>query len=1079
MRTVGNIQALPHLLGQRVDLTWQNPSPADFEGVGELFIGIHIVRNERTFPLSPDDGTSLYDETQPVIDQFSDVGLHPLTTYYYTIFTIAQDQNGKIQFYADNGSRNATFATKNYNLSELLYRLLPATHQRNDTLNADELRRQNPALSDKLDGLPPQLYSKGQLWRFFYAIAAPLDLMRSFAEGLPLLHNLDLTRPEFLLPLARSIGWDLDRTLPVFAQRNEIKFAPHLYRNVGTIPNLRATVTRYTGWYAQIAEFAQNLVLSNKPPQLNIFAAVENTNTWQGTDDAAAVLGFSIGSDNTNTTDGTPARLISTKAGPFTLRPEMELAVTADNRIPVAVRFQPGDFVDIGHATANEVVAVLNRTLSEVTAIALADGHITLNSHTLGSAGHPSSLQVEHYAASLVTLEGAPCGRLSTLIDTAARVRLFYETADPSLLTTTIEASQVASGQPFVSALMPGETPLMASTPLSIPVQLPSVPQGHIRYKTFRQGVWGESHPLVITGEADSARGDPAAVVLSDGRVGLAWVDQPHSNNARLRFMLGKTHTPQPARLTGQRRAPFIIQAGTRILLRGNWPETEEVFEFTEQDITSFANPRRATALEVRDALNSRLIRVVAAVQPNQTLALTTAESGGNARLEIDLQFSNAAQALGFNVQNAIATGDWGDTIDWPLPPQDIVPTATTGQYADLSALVDGSGDILLFWSEHHDSNWNIVLSRWKHTTQVWSLPETLADGSGGNREPCAIVDNTGHIWLFWSRRQGVGTPEDVWTLQRRVFDGVSWDTETSVISTGSEQLIIGRQPGVVRIGNNDLRLFFHSDRIGGLETNGLNLWSVTITPNTGAISIPRAVTGGPTADYAPAPLLVPDDTLWLLYRSDRSIPLSRIATRVPPEGEERITATRAVAQAFSSAPVKSVRISDTGTLRRFAGATSVIRSNVARNKRRRQWDDLLSYTPQKSGDGELKDDDLYTRGTVGLYLNQQIQDSPLSPLLATRLRAVLERFLPINVRAVVILSPRIDIEYIYSSDADMQESYQDIFPYAEYYSGLDESTGVALPEWILLHSNRKTETSVNPVDPSTLRSRSYFPPPQ
>ena len=57
---------------------------------------------------------------------------------------------------------------------------------------------------------------------------------------------------------------------------------------------------------------------------------------------------------------------------------------------------------------------------------------------------------------------------------------------------------------------------------------------------------------------------------------------------------------------------------------------------------------------------------------------------------------------------------------------------------------------------------------------------ETIADGLGGNREPWAVLDQTNRIWVFWARRQGVGTVEYIWTLRRRVFDPVTgtWDAE-------------------------------------------------------------------------------------------------------------------------------------------------------------------------------------------------------------------------------------------------------------------------------------------------------------
>ncbi|HEY9597757.1 MAG TPA: phage tail protein, partial [Cyanophyceae cyanobacterium] len=97
---------------------------------------------------------------------------------------------------------------------------------------------------------------------------------------MPQLHDLDRVRSDFLPFLAQWVGWDLDYSLPVFSQRNEVKAAPPFYRTVGSVPNLRSLVTRYTGWYTQVAEFAQRIVRSNAPAQFNLFAIQQSGTTW-------------------------------------------------------------------------------------------------------------------------------------------------------------------------------------------------------------------------------------------------------------------------------------------------------------------------------------------------------------------------------------------------------------------------------------------------------------------------------------------------------------------------------------------------------------------------------------------------------------------------------------------------------------------------------------------------------------------------------------------------------------------------------------------------------------------------------
>lgn len=1064
MKLVADLRATPHLQGRRIELRWRTPPASDFSG-GSPLDKILIVRRERTFPLTGVDGDVVYDG--PVRSDFTDRGLKPLTPYYYTVFTV---DTAAVE-YAGDASLVSAFVTENFDLAERLYRMLPAVHQRFDLpLRPDELALLSPAVLNALAALPPGLRSRGQLFRFLQA-AAPFDLLRSFADGLRQLRDIDVVRPEFLLPLAQWIGWDLDRTQPVFARRNEVKFAPRLYRTTGTVPNLRTIVNRYTGWNAQVAELVHNIARSNTPPQLNVFARIEDGAVWRGSDDAAPVLGFGAGNASAVGTPGNPAVLTGTLAEPFALHEGVELAITADDRIPVAVRFRSGDFSNIAAATAAEVAGALNRTLSEITATALGTGQIVLRCHSLGP---DSAIRVEQYAASLVTLEGAPAGRLAVLTENALalgpRVRLFYETADPLAPAIAAAAAQALNGPPFPTGLAPGQslTPGPTGAPATI---LPSTAQGRVRYKTLRGGTWSQSYPLTRVPAA--AEGEPAAALLPGGRIFCAWIEQPNTAASRLRWTLGTVRPPRPARLEGQRTEPFNLPPGSRLLFRGTWPEAEG-FEFAAVDIF---DPQNATAAEIVLALNTRLARVTASAV-GQTVVFETIALGGNERLELDLEHSSAAAALGFDDSNAADTGDWGDEIDWD-PPQDVTPAAP-GRHADLSAVVDGVGGVRLFWSTHDGAGWTVVNARWNGVNWT-AVPEILAASPGGNLEPCAVLDATNRIWLFWARRQEVGTSADIWSLRRRVFDPIAstWGPETAVTVPPGVGRMADREPGAVRLAGGDLRVFFRSDRGGGPD-----LWSLTITPATSVQTAPIAVTGDYFGDFAPSPLFIPGGPLALLYRSDRSVPLSRMATRPVPDYDNRVTSPPARRTPAPPTPLASVRAPDTGTVARFAGSISVPIGDQPRIVRRRQFDDLLCYTPQHAlgvpREPPLKDDDLYTRGTVALYLSQIVPTSAISQQRVQRLRPVLDRFLPINVRAVVILAPRVDIEFIFPPGDDIEELVFDEHPDIEFVTGpVEDPPSVAdAPDWILLLSNTAGHVSVDPGDPLTLRHRTFIPRP-
>jgi hypothetical protein len=131
----------------------------------------------------------------------------------------------------------------------------------------------------------------------------------------------------------------------------------------------------------------------------------------------------------------------------------------------------------------------------------------------------------------------------------------------------------------------------------------------------------------------------------------------------------------------------------------------------------------------------------------------------------------------------------------------------------------------------------------------------------------------------------------------------------------------------------------------------------------------PAPVTVGAAADGRPAPVTVAG-AQWLLHRSDRSVGYGTAGDVGAP---------------------------DTGTVRRHSGSTTVVFGDTARLGALGGFDDLVAYTPQRPEGGRPGDDEVYTRGTVGLFL-----DAEPDAGTAARLDAVLGRFLPINVRAVL-----------------------------------------------------------------------------
>ncbi|MFD5406142.1 hypothetical protein [Streptomyces griseorubiginosus] len=250
-----DITATGHTDGNRVDLTWSYP-----KGVPEA--GVRVVRRERTHPVNPDDGTTV-DQGIGLV-RATDQGLLGEHVYYYGLFPYT----GHPPVY-DPDPHNVATATAitPYGFGERLYGLLPAIHRRYD---ADlPPARQDPTASPDT--------ASGQLRAFLGLPGAELDRLYSLGRAALSLTDLERVDGRLLPLLSQWIGWHTDHALPIAAQRNEIRFAPRLYRTTGSVPALDATVARVTGWSSRTKEFVHNVARSNRPERLNLWSALRDT----------------------------------------------------------------------------------------------------------------------------------------------------------------------------------------------------------------------------------------------------------------------------------------------------------------------------------------------------------------------------------------------------------------------------------------------------------------------------------------------------------------------------------------------------------------------------------------------------------------------------------------------------------------------------------------------------------------------------------------------------------------------------------------------------------------------------------
>lgn len=199
------------------------------------------------------------------------IGLAPRVFYYYQLFSPGIPAEANLFHY-----RGVAAPGEGYGLARTMYEQLPAIYRRHDTITGTPI--------PGADAVPEAFPNRGQLRRFLDLFGASLDLMRSSAEGLLSVQDTDTTHYRYLTHLAQWIGWEVYRKVSVPSQRLEIKYAPALYKLVGTLPGIKIWVERLTGWKCELKEFIHNVFLTNAPEEKELWEIWEmshNGTDWE------------------------------------------------------------------------------------------------------------------------------------------------------------------------------------------------------------------------------------------------------------------------------------------------------------------------------------------------------------------------------------------------------------------------------------------------------------------------------------------------------------------------------------------------------------------------------------------------------------------------------------------------------------------------------------------------------------------------------------------------------------------------------------------------------------------------------
>ncbi|NNF59399.1 MAG: hypothetical protein HKN04_14280 [Rhodothermaceae bacterium] len=230
-------------------------------------VGLRVVEVlRRTTTTRFDDANRPLEQQVEVLDHGVSIGgLIPNVPYYYLAeSSVLVPEPGVLRATARAGER--------YRLERQLYALMPGIHRQYDT-------RAFP-LVPGTEAMPENVGAAGQLERFLALFGTALDLMRTGAEGLRDLHDVDQVDARALPLLAQWIGWDLSFDAPIPKQRHEIKYASALFRLTGGIPSAMIRTQHAVGWGSRVKEFLHNVFRSNDPPGLTLWLREHDGVAW-------------------------------------------------------------------------------------------------------------------------------------------------------------------------------------------------------------------------------------------------------------------------------------------------------------------------------------------------------------------------------------------------------------------------------------------------------------------------------------------------------------------------------------------------------------------------------------------------------------------------------------------------------------------------------------------------------------------------------------------------------------------------------------------------------------------------------
>lgn len=755
---VRNFKAESNSRGGRIDLSWINPTAAEFPGLA----GVSILRGELTQPEMTTAGGRVT-ATAPahiVFDDplagpgasgaFRDQGLRGETVYYYAAVAYSSSQVSPPVF-------ASALATVPYQTADQLYFNLPGLYQQFDTVSPP-----------KVPGIDPADLQKGQLRRLLEMFGEQFDLLRSYARGMRDFQEISRLDGTLLPLLATWVGWQNDFTLSYAKQRNEIGYAPHFHRTTGIAANLRATINRLTTWDARIKEFVHNVFLTNAPEQLIIKERERSGADWQAEKLVTTDIAYDGRPSAVRGRDGrlwlffharqsvakpatSPGRAGSEDQWHLWLKtydqtgwlPAQRLTFGGKvNKYPAAFQKQDGNFWVFfsSYETAG------NRPVPQIKLQLVNAGRRAQPPRVKGAQAGPFNFADGDQFRMKITTGAADVTRTVTL-----HPEYFGNLAH-------VSAAEIAA---FLNHELPGAEVAVSDDGTVVITGL-------------------------TTGAASSLTVKVSPVAVKLGLVAQVDVSVSGSDAAL-------------AQLTGSRSQPFQLTDGDQLYIKIDDQLTRAVTFRRSQ----FIDITRATAAEVAAVIDGA--RPGSATDDGGRIKLASPIMGEESFVAVNASVSTAASKLGFGAPLPAA--------DASAAQDDTEPAAFEDNASNVwlfwASRRDGTWKI---WYNRFDgTNWGTAKRLTAGTDPEFS-PAVVFDPADG-------APASGKIWVFWSRQKSNKLWNIFYSATEDLnFDTLAPADWTELELTPIPPDYDRKEPAAALLGTDQVELYFSSDRAGGRQ---------------------------------------------------------------------------------------------------------------------------------------------------------------------------------------------------------------------------------------------------------------------